>query len=231
MINSQPSPNEVSMDKQQDTTPPIGDEPNGDPAVSDTAITGTSGFSPSIHENELEAGGESTDISSNIQQLEQKFDLLTKSFDSKLKYDESKQKIIDSLHKELQVYRDGFHFKILQPLFVDLIDMYGDLSKLLKNLPPSDLVTQKEQQLHKNLGSFQGSIEDILLRYDVALFNEAGADYVPSRQRVVGYIQTDNPDLDKQIAERIRPGFAYDGRTLRPEFVKLYRYQLTIERI
>ncbi len=40
---------------------------------------------------------------------------LRQDFDTKIKYDESKERQVDSLHRELQSYREGLHFKIYAP--------------------------------------------------------------------------------------------------------------------
>ena len=60
---------------------------------------------------------------------------LRQDFDTKVKYDESKERLTDTLHLELQAYREGLHFKILRPLFLDLIAMYDDLGRIVGQEP------------------------------------------------------------------------------------------------
>src|SRR5437667_6699347 len=69
-------------------------------------------------------------IAKDVQLLVDEMQSLRHDFDTKVKYDESKERQIDSLHRELQAYREGFHFKILRPLFIDLIAVHDDLGKL-----------------------------------------------------------------------------------------------------
>src|SRR5258708_17487380 len=69
-----------------------------------------------------------------LQQLLHDMQNLRQDFDTKIKYDESKERQVDSLHQELQGYREGLHFKILKPVFIDLIAMHDDLDKLIESM-------------------------------------------------------------------------------------------------
>lgn len=147
---------------------------------------------------------------------------LRHEFDTKIKYDETKERQIDTLHKELQAYREGLHFKILRPLFVDLIRMHDDLDKLIEGLASTG-IEQTPARMIDNLRSFQETVEDILARNGVELYSLEGDAYVPNKQRVVQVVNTSDPAQDKLIARRLRKGFEYDGRVLRPELVMLFR--------
>ena len=48
---------------------------------------------------------------------------LRQEFDTKVKYDGSKNRLIDTLHQELQGYKEGIHTRLLRPIFMDLITM------------------------------------------------------------------------------------------------------------
>lgn len=157
-----------------------------------------------------------------IQPLLSELRELRHDFDTKIKYDESKERQVDSLHKELQGYREGLHFKILRPLFIDLIAVYDDFSKLLESMSNSESNGNSGQTID-NLKSFQETIEDILRRNGVEAFSVEGATYIPSRQRVLQVIDTPDPVQDKQVARRIRKGFEYEGRVIRPEIVATYK--------
>jgi molecular chaperone GrpE len=146
---------------------------------------------------------------------------LKQDFETKIQYDESKDHLIDTLHKELQSYREGLHFKILRPIFIDLISMYDDLHRV-RNAIPSDVESQELQ----NLQSFQETIEEILHRNGVDAFVEEEDIYIASKQRILKTSQTSDPTLDRHIARRVRKGFVYDNKLLRPEIVEIYKYAL-----
>lgn len=147
---------------------------------------------------------------------------LRQAFDTKIKYDETKERQLDTLHKELQTYREGLHFKILRPLFIDLIAMHDDLDKLMEGFASTEAVPELARMI-ENLRSFQETVEDVLVRNGVEPYSLDGDTYVPNKQRVVQVVNTTDPVQDKLIARRLRKGFEYDGRVLRPELVTLFR--------
>lgn len=151
---------------------------------------------------------------------------LRQDFDTKIKYDTSKSQLIDSLHSELQTYREGLHFKILRPLFMDLIAMYDDLGKLIDNM--SNTTTNSEQTI-QNLDSFQETIELILQRHNVETFSLEEPTFVASKQRIVKVISTQDASQAKQIARRVRKGFSYDDKILRSELVDIYKLEITAD--
>jgi molecular chaperone GrpE len=156
--------------------------------------------------------------------LSREFQALQQGFDSKIKYDTSKERIIDSLHSELQTYRDGLHFQIMRPLFMDLISLDDDLSNLLKYNNPVDGESENAQKQRKNLTSIRDSLENILEAHGVAVIKEAGDSFVPKRQNVMKTEVTGDLQKDRMICERVRKGFEYEGRVLRTESVVLYKY-------
>lgn len=172
---------------------------------------------------DVDAGEEKqVDLAQVAQSLLTEMQELRQDFDTKIKYDETKERQIDTLHKELQAYREGLHFKILRPLFIDLIRMHDDLDKLMEGLSATETEQTLAQMIH-NLRSFQETVEDILIRNGVELYSLESDTYVPNKQRVVQVINTSDPALDKHIERRLRKGFEYDGRVLRPELVTLFR--------
>jgi molecular chaperone GrpE len=147
---------------------------------------------------------------------------LRRDFDTKVKYDESKERQIALLHDELQ-HRDDLHFRILRPIFMDLIALYDDISKMLDDHQAGE--DGAANQWLKNVQSVQGTIEEILRQNGAEAFHVAGTAVNSERQRVVKAIPTDDPALDKQVARRLRKGFLYETKVLRPEWVEVYRYQ------
>ncbi len=183
-----------------------------------TSATGSERLNGAIPAAE---SGESA-LMARMQQLIDEMRLLREEFDTRLKYDASKERQIDSLHSELQAYRAGLHFKILRPVILDLISMHDDLSRLLESMPREDGMIPLAQVL-KNLESFQTSLEEILRRNGVEAYSVEGDAFVSGRQRALQALETPEPALDKQIARRVSKGFEYEEKVLRPELVVTYR--------
>ncbi|MEO6889178.1 MAG: nucleotide exchange factor GrpE [Ktedonobacteraceae bacterium] len=161
-------------------------------------------------------------LGSMMQQMIEEMHLLHQDFETKIKYDASKERQVDSLHNELQSYRAGLHFKILRPLVLDLISMHDDLSRLVESVSREEEMISIAQVL-KNLESFQITVEEILRRNGIEAYSIEGETFVSGKQRVLQAIETTETSLDKQVARRVRKGFEYDAKVLRPELVMTYR--------
>ena len=157
-----------------------------------------------------------------MQSLLQDMHILKQDFDTKVKYDESKERLIDSLHRELQGYREGLHFRILRPVFVDLMTLHDDFDKLIENIPSDADGTP--HRVTQNLKMFLETIEEILSRNGAEAFTTDEDIFSPSKQRNLRVIPTSDPEQDKHIARRVRKGFVYEGKLLRPEVVEIYKY-------
>ena len=147
---------------------------------------------------------------------------LRHDFETKVQYDESKECLIQSLHRELQEYREGLHFRILKPICVDLIAIYDDLGKLSETL--SQEGSELSQNLTHHLVLYQEAIEETLRRNDVDAFVSEEDIFLPARQRMLLVIPVNEPALDRHIARRVRKGFESGNRLLRPELVEIYKY-------
>jgi len=163
------------------------------------------------------------EVMGSLQQLTTEMQHLREDFDTKVKYDESKERLIDSLHRELQVYREGLHVKILKPIFLDLIAMYDDLGKLIDAILTRDPASISSQEV-QNLESFQEAIEETLRHNGVDTFTVEESAFLASRQRILKILDTADPAQDKQVARRVRKGFEYEGKVLRPEIVEIYKH-------
>lgn len=161
-------------------------------------------------------------IGHDIQNLLVEMTNVRRDFETKVMYDESKERLIETLHRELQDHREGLHFRILKPLFIDLIAMYDDLDKQIERMAHHDDPLLKE--VRNNLILFQESIEEMLRRNDVDTFSVEEDIFLPSKQKIIKIVPTANLALDRHIARRVRKGFHCSGKILRPEIVETYKY-------
>jgi|SRR5580698_932647 molecular chaperone GrpE (heat shock protein) len=134
---------------------------------------------------------------------------LRESFDAKIRYDEVKDRQIAAMHEELEVHRRGMYQQIMRPVLTDLVGIYDEIA--------GDDNPDKNPLLDL--------VEETLLRYGVTAFTCEGDRVDRSRQQVIDVETTSDPELDRQIARRLRPGFELDGKTLRPEWIAAYRYE------
>lgn len=149
---------------------------------------------------------------------------LQSDFQSKLKYDSHKEKIIDALHAELQAYKNGLLEKLLRPIFMDIIDVTDDTRKLLKDLSAKGEDDNRER-LRKIAASLPVDLEDLLYKHGVEVLNSDGDDFNPAVQKVVKTVETDDEMLDKKICERLKNGYTLDGKLIRHEMVSVWQFK------
>lgn len=141
---------------------------------------------------------------------------LEEEFAQKLKYDQAKEKAVDALHEELRQHRGGLHFSLLRPLLTDLISLHDDVSQLAAGRRGDDA------EAARTFDSLASTVEELLARQGVFAFNLPQDTFDGKQQRAVRTVGTDRQELVGAIAERVRVGFVYEGRTVRPEHVALY---------
>lgn len=158
-----------------------------------------------------------TDLSIQMTKLE-------KHFESKIKYDKHKENTIDKLHHELQKYKDDLIGKLLRPIFMDIIEVIDDVNKLLKSLEEKGEINNPEKLL-KLLKGLPEDLEDKLYRHGVEVVEEMPDVFDPSIQKIIKVLLTNEELLDKQIGEKLKNGYRWEGKLIRHEMVTVYKYQ------
>ncbi|MDA3898229.1 MAG: nucleotide exchange factor GrpE [Desulfobacteraceae bacterium] len=150
---------------------------------------------------------------------------LSQSFESKLKYDEHKNRIIDDLHQSLQEFREGLIKKYLHRFITDIIKIVDDMRKFTSHYKKQSGSEKTPEKLLKYIENISSDLEDLFSWEGVVPFTCEGDMINTSRQRILNKVETDDPAKDKTIAERLRPGYEWDGKVIRPEMVSAYIYQ------
>ena len=154
---------------------------------------------------------------------------LRKDFQFKIKNDAQKDKVIDSLHQELQLYKSNHLKKYLLPTIMDIIQFIDGLRKLIKYLAidrPEENDSQRILKLTKLLKSIPSDLEDICSKQGISPFKCSEAAFNPGRQRILKKIFMEDAEKDKTVAESLRPGYVWDGEVIRPELVSVYLYKV-----
>jgi molecular chaperone GrpE len=156
-------------------------------------------------------GAEKLTIESVVEELRK----LRQVFDAKIRYDEGRERVIESMGEELAKYHQGLDQTLLRPVLLDLIAMHDAMTQIL----------DVGEVTNETLGNFRDEIEEILARNSVQKYSEEGDAVVVKRQRVLSMVDTPDAALAGLVAERFRAGFAWDERILRPEWVSAYRHK------
>ena len=199
------------------------------PAEEETKTIETASDAPSDDTPDIQAppaGAPGIDLDA-INGLKQQIEALIEGFETKIKIDEHKNKIIDTLHDELQTFREGIIKKHLYSFVTDVIKIIDDIRKFKGHYtgesPSEEVVTN----LLTFLDSIASDLEDLFAWQGVVPFMCGTPTFESSRQRVIKKIDTDDPTKDKTVAESLRPGYEWDGKMIRPEMVAVYVYTQT----
>lgn len=143
---------------------------------------------------------------------------LRADFAAKIRYDEGQEQILAAMGAELDQHRQGVFRMQLKPVLLDLVAMYDDLSQLIDS-PESSPATSQALDL------VRGTVLDTLARNGAEQIASEDDAVDRTVHKVVRMVTTDDPAEDRRIAARLRPGFRWNDRVLRPEWVNVYRYQ------
>lgn len=177
-----------------------------------------------LHENTIKADKIDL-VLEKIDDLKNDFTKIETEFESKLKYDQHKDKIIDNLHSELQNYKNALLKKIIQPVLSDIIMLIDDVRKLYDNYKDKPLEELDPSKLLKQMKSFPSDLEDILYRQGIEPFVRNEDYFNPSFQQAIKTLETNDKEKDKKIAGSIRNGYMWDEKVFRPEKVEVYVYK------
>ncbi|HEX4637991.1 MAG TPA: nucleotide exchange factor GrpE [Chthoniobacterales bacterium] len=137
------------------------------------------------------------------------------------------QQLFDSLHSELLKYRDNFlHESLQKPFIHDLVYLYDHLNGLCDQLTSVAQEKGKRSsvsQWRDNLENAIHSLVEILHRFDVKEI-EPRERVDRAYHRVINYEPADFPEEDGAIVMRVKRGFVWRGKLIRPEEVIVKRF-------
>lgn len=145
-------------------------------------------------------------------------------FEQKINRELHLNQIIDQLHADLQDQKRGLVRQILQPLAIDLITLYDDLSDRSEKYRGKGTQDVAASIVAQEADGTREEIEDILYRYGVQKYIVAEPQFNATRQRAIRLESTTDASLDGTTFLRRRCGFEYDGQVLRSEQVVVYRF-------
>lgn len=137
------------------------------------------------------------------------------------------QRLFDSLHEELLKYRDNFlHESLQKPFIHDLVHLFDDLLKLasqLRGAAEAEGGRGSAAQWRDNLENSIHSLVEILERFEVREI-EPKENVDRALHKVVSFEPADFPEEDGRIVMRVKRGFVWRGKLIRPEEVIAKRF-------
>jgi len=93
--------------------------------------------------------------------IKQQLEHLEQEFESKIKYDAHKEKIIDTLHQELQGYREGIVKKHLHAVITDIVKIIDDIRKFAAHYNGQAVSEDNAQKALKFVEGIASDLEDV----------------------------------------------------------------------
>ena len=154
-------------------------------------------------------------------------DRMLRAFDDKLRYDASKQQVIDRQHEELMGHRANLVAQATRPFIFGMIRHHAEIGKLLaavRNAADAEMPAAKVCEL---LASLQEDVEDVLGENGVAAYRaEVSEPFDAVRQTVIGKaLPTADETRSGTVAACLGSGFEHDGRILVKARVTAYRFE------
>lgn len=162
---------------------------------------------------------ESADLTGHFEKIQRQLEAIQSS-------ETVNHRLFDSLHSELLTYRDNFlHESLQKPFIHDLVHLYDDLTSLSEQLKTVAPETKGSNALRwrDNLENAIHSLIEILHRFEV---KEIEPKEMVDRalHKVVNYEPADYAEEDGRIVMRVRRGFFWRGKLIRPEEVIAKRF-------
>jgi molecular chaperone GrpE (heat shock protein) len=158
------------------------------------------------------------------------------------RHEGTNQKLFDAMHAEMKDYKDIFLFEALQkPIIQDMLLLYDDLSSIegqskhfrrkLKareeeggEATPDKDTVEFMGNLLRNLENLKIMFVEIFDRLEVEQIKTGKGKLDKQKQKALSVTETANEEEDGMVERKLRPGFMWRDRVLRPEEVIIKRY-------
>lgn len=178
-----------------------------------------------VVEQESESAVEDSEsLVAKLSELSQAVANLQKSFDEKIMEDAHKNEMFDSMHRELTNYQNGLMDKIVNTMAMDIIQLVDSTKKLFKAYEKKEPTEENYKKLLKSVKGIAEDLQDILYRQSIESYSVQGKEVDVRRQKIIQTIDTDDKAKDNLLAVRTAEGYEKDGKVLRPERIKIYKY-------
>lgn len=160
-----------------------------------------------------------------ISQLATELFPLKNMFESRLRYDKTKEEAFNRLYTELDDLKKNSIIDRNRPLFIDLILLYDRIeNKLLE----SKQSTSKMSTFEHFLKTLSDELLEILNRQGIEVIRITSTIFDPAFQRAIGTEFTTVKEENNEVAKVLRKGFKLHDRLLRAEEVIVKKFKKII---
>lgn len=174
-----------------------------------------------------ETPAEQTVLLEKLDAVQQALAGLQQSFDDKIAEDAHKNGLFDNMHRELTRYQNGALDKIVDTIALDIIQLVDTTKGHVRVYDKKEPTEDNYKRLLRIVKGIAEDLEDILYRQSIESYRVEGHEVDVRRQKIIQTIPTDDKSKDNLVAVRAADGYEKDGKVLRPERIKIFKYEAT----
>lgn len=172
-----------------------------------------------------EADASQGELLAKLDAVQQALATLQQTFDDKIAEDAHKNGLFDNMHRELVRYQNGALDKIVDTIALDIIQLVDTTKGHVRVYEKKEPTEENYKKLLRIVKGIAEDLEDILYRQNIESYRVPGHEVDVRRQKIIQTIPTDDKSKDNLIAVRAADGYEKDDKVLRPERIKIFKYE------
>lgn len=162
---------------------------------------------------------------SDIDNIVKKIEELKLCFEEKIMEDAYKNDLFDKMHKELTDCRNEVYEKIANVMALDIIQLTDAVKSDCNFYSGKQADEENYKKLLNSVEGIAQELEDILYRQNIEPYHVEGEDVDARKQKIIQTIPTEDKEKDNKVAQRTACGYEKNGKVLRQERIKIYKYK------
>lgn len=167
------------------------------------------------------------ELLAKLDAVQQALSTLQQTFDDKIAEDAHKNGLFDNMHRELIRYQNGAIDKIIDTMALDIIQLIDTTKGHIRVYEKKEPTEENYKKLLRIVKGIAEDLEDILYRQSIESYRVPGHEVDVRRQKIIQTIPTDDKSKDNLVAVRAAEGYEKDDKVLRPERIKIFKYEST----
>ena len=172
-----------------------------------------------------ETPAEQTALLEKLDAVQQALATLQQTFDDKIAEDTHKNGLFDNMNRELVRYQNGALDKIVDTIALDIIQLVDTTKGHVRVYNKKEPTEENYKKLLRIVKGIAEDLEDILYRQNIESYRVPGHEVDTRRQKIIQTVPTDDKSKDNLIAVRAADGYEKGDKVLRPERIKIFKYE------
>ena len=170
-----------------------------------------------------------SELLAKLDAVQQALTTLQQSFDDKIAEDTHKNGLFDNMHHELVRYQNGALDKIVDTIALDIIQLVDTTKGHVRVYEKKEPTEENYKKLIRIVKGIAEDLEDILYRQNIESYRVPGHEVDTRRQKIIQTMPTDDKSKDNLVAVRAADGYEKGDKVLRPERIKIFKYEASSE--